>query len=373
MSTVIHGCDAYHPIVMEAQAVIESDVQLAAQLTQMFVEAGHDPLSADAIDFPVMYRWLDSILTMSPSTDNAMIIPHTFYKFAVTEAGSALMADARINDWMRRWLNHWKEFLDSPASTSQLASWLDSMDLTDFVVPDAGFSSFNAFFCREVRAGARPIAAAEDAALITSPVDGTVDFVVRALSVDEAEQRFVVKGVELNVRELLGDDADKARRYDGGTLILLSLYPRDYHHYHAWCNGGVVRGMRQLGGYYFSFGNAQLVSNCSWSDVPACHAYWSHVNRRAIVDVQCERGARKAFESTMVVVGLGHVSSLNFVVAEGDELRKGDKIGHFAFGGSTLSLLFPSGTVQEVLAEVGQEMRLGQPLARIAMTDHEAL
>jgi phosphatidylserine decarboxylase len=47
----------------------------------------------------------------------------------------------------------------------------------------------------------------------------------------------------------------------------------------------------------------------------------------------------------MVIIGAAEVGSIQFSVKEGDTLRKGQELGLFAYGGSSVVTLFPSGSV----------------------------
>jgi len=107
----------------------------------------------------------------------------------------------------------------------------------------SGWPSFDAFFTRPLRDGARVVDPADEA--IVSPADGRLDSLGR---VDEAS-RFLVKGRPYAVEELVGD-AEEAKRYRGGLGCVVYLSPRDYHRVHAPV-GGEIRSIRSLPGDYF--------------------------------------------------------------------------------------------------------------------------
>ena len=81
--------------------------------------------------------------------------------------------------------------------------------------------------------------------------------------------------------------------------------------------------------------------------------------------MRCKRDEQSSFESTMVAVGLGHVSSIRMEIEIADQLQKGQRIGHFAYGGSTVILLFPHGVIDHVIPNVGDELKMGEPLAML--------
>src|SRR5215472_13120981 len=82
--------------------------------------------------------------------------------------------------------------------------------------------SFDAFFTRALRAGARPVD--PDPVAVVSPADGRIESMARI----EEGGTFLVKGRRYAVEELVGD-RDAARRLLGGVGFVVYLSPRDYH------------------------------------------------------------------------------------------------------------------------------------------------
>jgi phosphatidylserine decarboxylase len=113
----------------------------------------------------------------------------------------------------------------------------------DEAEPQPGYSSFDAFFTRRLREGARPIDAPESA--IVSPSDGSLE----DLGPVHHDGLFRIKGRDYDVRELIGDD-DDARRYEGGKFAIVYLSPRDYHRVHAPV-AGAISLVRSLPGELF--------------------------------------------------------------------------------------------------------------------------
>src|SRR5262249_25048948 len=110
--------------------------------------------------------------------------------------------------------------------------------LEDTVPPDGAFSSFDAFFTRRLREGARPICPDERA--IVSPSDGRIE----AIGPVDPRGKLLIKGREYHVAALVGDE-DDAARYEGGQFAVVYLSPRDYHRVHAPAAGvfSLVRSM----------------------------------------------------------------------------------------------------------------------------------
>jgi phosphatidylserine decarboxylase len=100
------------------------------------------------------------------------------------------------------------------------------VDLDEAVVPNGGFRSFNEFFTRKLRAGARVIDGTENA--FVSPADGRLD---DAGTIDE-HTKFFIKGREYAAESLLASATD-AQLFSGGQFAIVYLSPRDYHRVHA--------------------------------------------------------------------------------------------------------------------------------------------
>lgn len=101
------------------------------------------------------------------------------------------------------------------------------VDLSEAVHGDpAAYSSFNDFFTRRLRAGARPLDPEPRAALC--PVDGTLS---QAGPID-GDTLLQAKGIRYSARALLGGDAALAARFEGGAFATLYLAPYNYHRIH---------------------------------------------------------------------------------------------------------------------------------------------
>lgn len=106
------------------------------------------------------------------------------------------------------------------------------VDLSEALVPEGGFTSFNEFFTRQLQPGARPID--PDPSAVVSPADGRLEDLGKV----EPGAVLWIKGRPYNVAELLGEE-DAARRYAGGHFFVVYLSPRDYHRVHAAVSGPV--------------------------------------------------------------------------------------------------------------------------------------
>ncbi len=218
----------------------------------------------------------------------------------------------------------------------------------------SGFRSFDEFFTRELRDGARPLP--DDRAVVISPADGRVD------SIGPIDGRaFRVKGRPYQVDELLGDD-EEARRYEGGQGCVVYLSPRDYHRVHAPVSG-VITTVRSMPGDYYPV-NA----------IGVRHVHNLFVrNRRVAITIETppESGLGRVTVVMVaaMVVGRITVSGIEerdvpigvFRLSPGRRVERGEEIGIFRLG-STAVVFFEPGVVSEWLVGEGP-VRFGQPFA----------
>jgi len=118
------------------------------------------------------------------------------------------------------------------------------VNMAEAANPDpASYKSFNAFFTRPLKTGARPLAKAS----WICPVDGAISAFGRI----EADQVFQAKGHGYSTRELIGGDAAEAARYQDGHFATLYLSPKDYHRIHMPV-AGTLRRMTWVPGSLYS-------------------------------------------------------------------------------------------------------------------------
>jgi phosphatidylserine decarboxylase len=198
------------------------------------------------------------------------------------------------------------------------------LDTSQFADPVESFRTFNEFFYRRLKPGARPIDPNPDA--IVFPADG------RHLGFPtiSAIECVFVKGQKFDLARLLGDGA-LASRYAGGALVLSRLCPVDYHRFH-FTAGGRASETALINGLLYSVNPIALRQNLGY--------LWE--NRRTITRLQTER-----FGQVLVMeIGATNVGSIVQTYPPDSRVSKGDEKGYFRFGGSSTLLLFEPGRVR---------------------------
>jgi phosphatidylserine decarboxylase len=205
--------------------------------------------------------------------------------------------------------------------------------------PDvASYKTFNAFFTRPLKNGARPITQAN----FICPVDGAIS----QFGVIEKDQIFQAKGHSYSTNALVGGDKALAAKFENGHFACLYLSPKDYHRIHMPCDG-TLKSMTYVPGALFS------VNPTTAQGVPGLFAR----NERVV----CEFSSEQHGSFIMVLVGATIVGSMATVwhdAADGIinpprtgkaktwnyenqniNLKQGDEMGRFLLG-STVVMLF---------------------------------
>ncbi len=232
------------------------------------------------------------------------------------------------------------------------------VDLSECEVPSGGFRTFNEFFTRPLREGARPLDA--DPAAILSPADGKVE---DAGAID-ARGSFFIKGRPYALHELLGCRGEAAR-LAGGQFVVVYLSPRDYHRVHAPVTGEVVRA-RHVGGTLFP------VNRIGVEHVPKLFAK----NERVVVvqDHPAMGEVVTILVGALVVGGIGLAFDSSLVTREGaaggettyraprPSIPRGAELGWFELG-STAIVVIPASARAELAVTPGQPTRVGRAIA----------
>jgi phosphatidylserine decarboxylase len=147
---------------------------------------------------------------------------------------------SRVVYWATRWTwKPWKDFLISRVVSAY------RVDMDQAVVADPGtYPTFNAFFTRALKPGARPLP--QDPQALACPADGKIS----QLGPITGDRIFQAKGFDFSVAELLADTPD-AKTYTDGTFITVYLSPRDYHRVHMPL-AGTLRETVHIPGRLFS-------------------------------------------------------------------------------------------------------------------------
>lgn len=233
------------------------------------------------------------------------------------------------------------------------------VDLSEAARGIGEFASFNDFFTRELKPGARPLADASQ--FILSPADGAVS----QLGPVSGGRIIQAKGRDYSVAEILGCAAGEAARFEGGSFITIYLSPKDYHRVHMPAAGTLAKTSYIPGDLY-------SVNTATAAGVDRLFAR----NERLACRFDGPDGHfASIMVGAMIVAGIDTVWPNTFrthatapvhedFAGKGHSFAAGDEMGRFYLG-STVVLLFEPGRVawRDDL-EPGAPLRMGEALAR---------
>lgn len=348
---------ALHPVVDELRTLIESDAEVDMLFHLMFEQVPHkppydkDPTGAPQVrDYHLMLRLFNEIMTRAPQyQENALVgFPiNAILDWPMgTPAGFAAFQLPRVNAAFKAMLDEWARFLGSPDSRYVLdddpvTGWFgknamkdmpgfDDLYVCDPAAPYHGFESWDDFFTRRFRPGARPVADPDDDTVVVNACEAAPYRVATGV---KPHDRFWIKGQPYSLDHMLAGDS-LAPRFAGGTVYQAFLDAHNYHRWHAPVSGRVVKAYVRPGSYYSeppSAGMDPAAPNDS-------QGYITHVATRAMIFIAADNPAIGLV--CVMPVGMAEVSTCDIRVYEGQHVAKGDELGMFHFGGSTHCLLF---------------------------------
>ena len=272
--------------------------------------------------------------------------------------------------WLSTYSNTWGEFLDTEES------WNDTYYNMVKDDPDWGLDkgwygegnqwrTYNEFFARKlVSPDVRPIATDYE---VVCPVDS---WPKQTWKIDDNNQLQYPQDLQIktakisDIAQLIGDDSQYKDAFAGGTLTHTFLDVNLYHRYHSPVNG-VLKELRKVPGV--SAGGGYTL----WDDDTKLYYYindlgFQMVETRACAIIETEKYGLVA----MMPVGMSQICSVNWLPSlhVGQELKQGDEMGFFQFGGSDIVMIFQKGV--DVKIAHGFELTLmGQPYARLTRND----
>jgi phosphatidylserine decarboxylase len=232
------------------------------------------------------------------------------------------------------------------------------VDMSEAAEPLTAFPSFNAFFTRRLRMGARPVCAETEA--VVSPCDSRVHSIGAVPEDGRLEQ---IKGRTYALAALLGSE-DDARTFARGVHATLYLSPSMYHRVHSPVDG-LIRAWRYVPGRLFP------VNSLAVRHVEGLFA----VNERvsvlvdtpafgpvAVIMVGATNVGRMSLSFADLVTNSGRPGALTQPPAP-IPIARGQELGAFNLG-STVVLLVADPRLRPAAITPGQIVHMGEPLWR---------
>ncbi|RPA75473.1 hypothetical protein BJ508DRAFT_19561 [Ascobolus immersus RN42] len=318
-----------------------------------------------------------------------------------------------LTEWLIRYNRSLGAWLGSPESISpetvETFRSAPKFNMDDYIEPEGGWATFNDFFARHVKPEKRPIAGIDDPCIIIQPADSVFDGAWPISSNKEV----TIKGVPWPIQELF-NGSKYVDKFKDGLFTHSFLNINDYHRQHAPVSGKIVE-VQNIDGYAYaiaSVANPAGVEAADSSDSPdssessdedlelfgsgkgnrgrsrsglAEEGFPDHdksgkpeltVKRRLQLDDEAgfqflQLRGLIVIEATelggyvaILPIGMGQCSSVMITVKEGDDVKKGDEISYFQFGGSDVVMIFSKDMNVQMTAQEGTHYLMGEAIAK---------
>jgi phosphatidylserine decarboxylase len=343
------------PPVQDLATLVNTDPVLRMYFTQAIeqaIAAGHD-LGYRTID--ELMALIDVIMTYAPPFDTTELVGCPLNALLdwpmCMPAGFPLFRSPALNAKLKAVLQYWCDFLSGPDSRYYLIpeppGWfspdaLTYLRMSEFVCdptkPYYDFKSWNDFFTRKFKAGARPVDGPTDNTVVVSACEATPYNIQNNVQLTD---RFWMKAQPYSLADIFTSSRQTlAEQFVGGDVYQAFLSAYNYHRWHAPVAGTIIAAY-QLDGTYYSDLEAEGLDPGGPDD---SQGYISQVATRAVIVI--DTGDPRVGTVACVFVGMAEISSCVIKVNEKQKVNKGDEIGYFQYGGSTHCLIFQRGVIR---------------------------
>ncbi len=352
----------FTPAVQKMQHVLATDGIARMFVTQMLEESKgetREDIFGTITSIEQLLETVNYIITRAPRYNpnpeltgaETFPLSSLFTEMMATEAGESAFRNESFNQSITDVLQEWCDYLDSEKSTNVLNTsefgWLSDSaqkytDLKDFVVPDYnaphfGFQSYNAFFHRQIKPELRPIASPNDQSVIVSPNDGTIYQIASNI---QKTTNFWLKGQTYSLINVL-NNSEYVDEFVGGDMVQTFLSGNDYHRFHSPIDGTILK-TEIVQGLTFSQRSSEKEPGAGTESL----GYEASVNTRGLVYIKSDHDSIGTV--CVIPIGITEVSSVRFGanIKPGAKVKKGEELGRFSYGGSTLCLLFQPNVIK---------------------------
>ncbi|GAV49833.1 hypothetical protein ZYGR_0R00750 [Zygosaccharomyces rouxii] len=211
---------------------------------------------------------------------------------------------------------------DDPSSVKQIESFIKYHSLNMSECENANYKTFNEFFYRKLKPGTR-IPEGDTSKIFVSSADSRCT----VFSSVHQSKEIWIKGSNFTIPRLTGGYAPELFNDRACSLAVFRLAPQDYHRFHSPCSGTIGRPIYINGEYY----TVNPMAVRSSLDV-FCE------NVRVIIPIESPE-----FGTLLCIpIGAMMVGSIVLTCKEGDTIARGQELGYFKFGGSTVIVVIPS-------------------------------
>ena len=365
-----------HPVMLEFKELIETDPVVRLYITEMISQVPHNRKyrKNHLKNYDQMLRLINEVLTQAPDYNTTELVGapmNAIIDWSMgTRAGFAAFRNDQVNAIFRKILNVWCGFLSSPESRYVLndspQGWKSAdaqkqMKIEEYQYDPQdqywGFKSWNDFFTRRFKPGQRPIADPDNDKVIVNACESAPYNIAHNV---KRHDQFWIKAQPYSLQDMLAND-ESVGEFVGGTVYQAFLSALNYHRWHSPVSGRIVKAFVKEGTYYSeadSEGEDPAGPNNS-------QGYITQVATRALIFIQADDPVIGLM--CMMPVGMAEISSCvihSKFTKPGQQVKKGEELGYFQYGGSTHCLIFRPGVIANFsLSAIPEPLNPNPPLA----------
>ena len=278
-----------------------------------------------------------------------------------------------LQPWIVNFVRSWGHFLSTEESWS--AEYYEKMRSEALFNLDSGWyedpsnwKTWNDFFSRALSSPeARPIAEPEDNSIVISPADSEPQGMWLIDANSQIDAGIQVKStLFLSVPFLLGENSNYSETFANGTITHTFLNVQDYHRFHFPVSG-TIKEVINIPAQDAAGGISIWDSNLGKYVLIITEPGWQSIQTRGLVVIDTHDYGYVA----VLPVGMSQISSVVFedTVVVGAEVKKGDPLGRFLFGGSDIVMIFEQKAGFEITVPVSgnvhEHVKMGQEYGKL--------
>lgn len=270
------------------------------------------------------FRQIEYINRDTDKLETEKVPGEKFLKFLYYNPFGKLSLEAIVK---RKFLSKWYgKKMDSPKSCEMIENFAkeNGINLEEAQKKLSEYTSFNDFFIRKLKAGARKIDFEEST--LVSPADGKI-MVIENI---HDSSKFFLKGEEFTLAEFFKNE-ELAEKYKGGIMVIVRLAPVDYHRFHFPADGKISES-KKIEGYYYSVSPHAIRKNF--------RIFCENKREYSILSTE------KYGDICIAEIGATMVGGIEQTYKPNTFVEKGEEKGYFYFGGSTVIMFLEKDRVE---------------------------
>jgi len=348
----------YKTVITNLENSLEHDANLKADIEKVLRLQDNRSYYWNNKDLEYFVNFFKEWLIYNPPPWAGPKYIQPFDELANSEGGEILFNNNVFASWFIDFLDARGEYLSTPQSLKArglekgiLDDWQNfpaaQLDLYKSPNKTGTYNSFIDIFLRLPKKPFK-IDGENDPSVLVSPASGKI----HQIYTENSNSNFEVKKDIINIRQAL-NNSPIADKFIGGKMVDILLWFTDYHYFHAPISGEIIEIGEYAGSYNYDF------QHVDWYTALAKH-------KRVCYIIKTEEFGMVA----MIPVGFWGVGSIITYdnIKKGYQVTKGEKIGRFGYGGSSILLIFEPNKIEFTIDGIEKNWNLVKPGTRIGIT-----